>query len=86
MRKYINKMKAAMGEHMLPLLLCLVAAISVAVVCIQVHSDGRAMSNVAIYQEKQAQLQTYVLTEETQELVGKSPAGGQARQVVFLSI
>lgn len=75
-----------MGEHMLPLLLCLVAAISVAVVCVRVHSDGRAMSNVAIYQEKQAQLQTYVLTEETQELVGKSPAGGQARQVVFLSI
>ena len=86
MRKYINKIKAAMGDNTLPLLLCLVTAVLVGVVCARVHADRQAVSNVAIYQEKLAQLEAHVLTEETREAVGKSPAGGQAKQAVFLSI
>ena len=51
------------------------------------HVDSaKASSNVIAYEEKIALLKNSAMTEATQEEIGKSPAGGQAGNAVFLSI
>ena len=51
------------------------------------HEDSsEASRNVMAYEEKIALLKNSAMTEETQEKIGKSPAGGQAGNAVFLSI
>ena len=48
--------------------------------------SAKASSNVIAYEEKIALLKNSAMTEATQEEIGKSPAGGQAGNAVFLSI
>ena len=51
------------------------------------HADSTEVSgNVMAYEEKIALLKNSAMTEATQEKIGKSPAGGQAGNAVFLSI
>lgn len=55
-------------------------------VCLFVEFFGRTAPNVASYRKKIALLKSSVLTEEMKASLGKSPAGGQAGQAVFLSV
>lgn len=64
------------------LLLPLCAAGALIIAALIVYFSGRTSSNVEIYQKKIALLEPGVLAAET----GKSPAGGQAGQAVFLSL
>lgn len=82
----MNRIKAAAGDKRRRFLLCAAAVVLIAVVCLLAWCSGRAVSNVAVYERKLARLQASVLTAETREQLGRSPAGGQAKQAVFLSL
>lgn len=71
---------------LLPFCGAVAAVLLITAACLFVYFSGRTTPNVAAYQEKMALLEVAILTEETQEAVGESPAGGQANQVVFLSL
>lgn len=65
---------------------CGAAVVLIVVVCLLFRFGIKTAPNVADYQKKMALLKATALTKETQETVGKSPAGGRANQVVFISL
>lgn len=72
-----------------PLLISLglvIAVFLIAVICLFVHFSEKRAPNVAAYKEKLALLEASALTKETEDVIGKSPAGGKAGNAVFLSI
>ncbi len=68
--------------------LLIIAAVLLMVSAIILFCFGgkKSAANVTAYKEKLALLEKQVLTEETETLIGKSPAGGETGQVVFLSL
>lgn len=66
---------------------CALAVLAlIAVSCLFSLFGDHTASNVEIYKQKLSLLEADALTAETVEALGTSPAGGQARQAVFLSI
>lgn len=65
---------------------CTAVAILIVVTGLLLHFIGLTDPNIKVYKEKLASLEASVLTAETEKAIGSNPAGGQARQVVFLSV
>lgn len=80
----MSKQKKRSGRRGLLLLLC--AAAVLLIVAAAVRSGARTAANVSACREKLALLEARVLTEETEEAIGKDPAGGQAGYAVFFSV
>ena len=55
-------------------------------VCLFVRFFGWISPNTAVFRKKLALLERQIMTEETAEALGKSPAGGQAGHAVFISV
>lgn len=70
----------------IPLCAALAGLAVIVCVCLAVCFRGRTPANIAAYQEKLALLEARALTPETEQAVGKSPAGDQAGQAVLLSV
>lgn len=85
-KKKAAKKSPPQQKKKLLLPLCGAAALLIAVVCLFLYFGGCAAPNVAAYKEKLALLEASALTEETQTALGQSPAGGQAKYVVFFSV
>lgn len=65
---------------------CTAVAILIVVTGLLLHFIGLTDPNIKVYKEKLASLEASVLTAETEKAIGSNPAGGQAKQVVFLSV
>lgn len=90
--------KVSQQRKNLWIFLCAAAVVMIAVVGLVVHFSGQTApqdrplgagpkeTNVEVYQRKLALLEAGALTEETEEAIGKGPAGGQAGYAVFLSV
>lgn len=85
-KKNPTRKKAAQRKKIILISCCAAAAIFVAAVGLFVHFNRVAAQNVTAYREKLALLEAEVLTDETEESIGKNPAGGQAGQAVFFSV
>lgn len=87
----MSKQKRATERKTLPtkkmaFFVCAVAVVLLIAGGLFVHFSGQTASNIAVYKEKISLLRANVLIANTEASVGKSPAGGQAGQVVFLSV
>lgn len=65
---------------------CTAIAILIVVTGLLLYFIGATDPNVAVYKEKLTLLEASALTAETEKAIGSNPAGGQAGQVVFLSV
>lgn len=86
MSKKKHSREVSRQKKQLLFFLCAAIAILIVVIGLLVHFIGPTASNVAIYKEKLALLESSVLTAETEQAVGSAPAGEQPGQVVFLSV
>lgn len=85
-RKKKTAKSQLLRQHKERMFICCAAILLVMAVCLFVRFFGWISPNTAVFRKKLALLERQIMTEETAEALGKSPAGGQAGHAVFISV